>query len=50
MPTKLSTFFYYLSLGIERILKVAVVHLEHDQTTDVDELEKFFLKFDFISD
>jgi hypothetical protein len=32
--------FYNLSVGIERLLKIAVILLEHDETTDQDELEK----------
>jgi hypothetical protein len=32
--------FYNLSVGLERLLKVAVVLLEHDETTDQDKLEK----------
>lgn len=37
---ELFEFFYNLSVGIERLLKVTVVLLEHDQTIDVEELEK----------
>jgi hypothetical protein len=33
-------FFYNLSVGFERLLKVAVVLLEHEETTNQEELEK----------
>ncbi|MEL6949080.1 MAG: hypothetical protein AAGM16_02980 [Pseudomonadota bacterium] len=37
---ELFEFLYNLSVGIERLLKVAVVLLEHDETTDVEDLEE----------
>lgn len=33
-------FFYNISVGLERLLKVAVVLLEHNETTDQDALEE----------
>ncbi len=37
---ELFEFFYNLSVGIERLLKVAIILLEHDQTKDVEKLEQ----------
>src|SRR3954470_13398435 len=34
---------YNLSVGIERLLKVAVILIEHDAKTDVDQLEESLL-------
>lgn len=37
---ELFEFLYYLSVGVERLLKVAVVLLEHDDSIDIEEFER----------
>lgn len=39
-PTDIFEIFYNLSVGIERLLKVAIILVEHHDQTDMEELEK----------
>jgi len=39
-PVDTFEILYNLSVGIERLLKIAIILLEHDDTIDIEELEK----------
>ena len=39
-PTDIFEIFYNLSVGIERLLKVAIILVEHHDQTDMEALEK----------
>ncbi|MYL28143.1 MULTISPECIES: hypothetical protein [Halomonadaceae] len=39
-PTDIFEIFYNLSVGVERLLKVAIILVEHDEQTDMEALEE----------
>ena len=46
--TEIFPFLYYISVGIERLLKVAVILLEFNDSTDVDSFEKSLITHNHI--
>ena len=47
-PTDVFEIMYNLSVGIERLLKVAIVLIEHDNQADMEEFEKSLITHDVI--